>query len=598
MPGSRKHHSPKMLSCVDQVMSKGEDESAAFAICTAQMQKIGEPIFAAASEHEVASEHLTQVHIRSCGTPARKEMYQGKEYLVVPVVALVEGVIHAVNASMPEFVPRAALMRSAHTWNGRPLVIGHPVKNGVQISANDPIVMREQSFGWIFASRAAGARLGMEAWCDPDRLRTLGQNKLLEDITNGKPIEVSVGAHVKTLVKEGLHLAKRYAAEWVEMIGDHLAFLPGGRGACSCEMGCGANRAASENTSDDVDFTFTEKDVQALWSKDEHVEPKTLRERLQGLVGKRNSASDEAHIQAAHDTLVALGATCGEPRMAAHDGKHDGKHDAKQKDCEECDGTGSKDGNPCESCDGSGSLVKRKPFKAAEKIEDSGEIESKEIESKEIESKKIGPKEVEPTTVDEMTPEELDRHLVNKASAADATFKAACSCEENDTMTTDEKTTLIKKLVEDKYSGFTTGDERILEAATPERLESFRVAAESRGVQERELRVAAERKLSPEEWKAAAPPEMLRVLERQEKQETEVKAALVTELKAAQSEYSEAELSTMAIEGLQRLARVAKVDMKVDFSGRVGRVLSKKDEGDDYTPPDPYEAGLKALQSH
>ena len=185
------------------------------------------------------------LHLLGATGTCRTEQYDGREYLVVPVVALMEGVIHAVNADIPEFVPGARLAAAAHTWNGRPLVLGHPTKDGHQISANDPTVLERQAFGTIFQSKTTGTRLGMEAWIDPKRLEILGQHDLLKRVRAGDPIEVSVGAFVKTLAKDGVHNAKSYKAEWQDIVGDHLAFLPNGRGACSLEMGCGAHRAAS-----------------------------------------------------------------------------------------------------------------------------------------------------------------------------------------------------------------------------------------------------------------------------------------------------------------------------------------------------------------
>ncbi len=199
------------------------------------------------------------------GNPPRVEFLHGRRHLVVPVIALMEGVIHAVNAPTREFVPAARLAAAAGSWNGRPLVIGHPTENGRQISANRPDVIARQGFGVIYESRMAGNRLGQEAWIDPERLIALGQRNMLADIEAGKPIEVSVGAFVKTLEKSGTHGGKDYQFEWGDITGDHLAFLPGGRGACSLEMGCGACRAAS---------SWDDDDFRALWpdksGKDDH----------------------------------------------------------------------------------------------------------------------------------------------------------------------------------------------------------------------------------------------------------------------------------------------------------------------------------------
>lgn len=210
-------------------------------------------------------EDVRNLHILGATGKVRSELYDGREHFVVPVVALMEGVIHAVNAGIPEFVPGERLTAAAHTWNGRALVLGHPTLNGKQISANDPGVLQRQGFGTIFASKTNGTKLGMEAWIDPKRLEVLGQHELLERVKRGDPIEVSVGAFVKTLAKGGSYKGKAYNAEWHEIVGDHLAFLPKGRGACSLEMGCGAHRAAEVYKIEDEElYALSESELEAL----------------------------------------------------------------------------------------------------------------------------------------------------------------------------------------------------------------------------------------------------------------------------------------------------------------------------------------------
>src|SRR5262252_5208585 len=134
MPG-RPHHSQEMHDCVDQVMAKGHDQSSAYAICTTSFQKSGKDIFA---EEEAVNNETRQLHVLGATGQFRIETLDGREHLVVPVVALKEGVIHAVNAATPEFVPMSALAVAPQGWNGRPLVLGHPSRNGIKISANDP----------------------------------------------------------------------------------------------------------------------------------------------------------------------------------------------------------------------------------------------------------------------------------------------------------------------------------------------------------------------------------------------------------------------------------------------------------------------------
>ncbi len=174
----------------------------------------------------------------------RFQVFNGRGHLVVPVVALVEGVIHAVNATVPEFVSAEALAIMPQAWNGRPLVLGHPMRDGKQISANDATVLEKQSFGTIFNARVENKRLLMDAYIDPLKAEQVGGKKMLEALQHGEMVEVSVGAFVTTLSEPGEYKGKKFEAKWQTIAPDHLAFLPDGRGACSIDMGCGVPRAA------------------------------------------------------------------------------------------------------------------------------------------------------------------------------------------------------------------------------------------------------------------------------------------------------------------------------------------------------------------
>lgn len=192
--------------------------------------------------------------LQSTTGEVRTEMWNGREHLVVPVVALMEGVIHAINAQTPEFVSAAALSKKPNHWNGHPLVLGHPVRDGKQISAHEAAVLEKHAFGHVRAAHMNGSRLGVEALIDPSRLEQLGQQQLLNDLRAGKSIEVSVGAFVTTNGKSGEYNGKPYKSEWVDIMPDHLAFLPNGRGACSIEMGCGTHRMAEALMPEEIEL--------------------------------------------------------------------------------------------------------------------------------------------------------------------------------------------------------------------------------------------------------------------------------------------------------------------------------------------------------
>lgn len=191
---------------------------------------------------EAPKGEMRDVHLRCALSASRTEIVNGREYLVVPVVALMEGVIHAVNAETPERVPIETLQKAAATWNGRPVTLGHPKTGGKQCSASHPEALGLH-IGEIKNSHISGKKLLQEAWIDKEKAKLLDA-EMLQRLSDNKTEEVSVGAYVVTDGIEGKLDDKPYKASWLLAAGDHLAFLPGGRGACSIEMGCGTHRAA------------------------------------------------------------------------------------------------------------------------------------------------------------------------------------------------------------------------------------------------------------------------------------------------------------------------------------------------------------------
>jgi hypothetical protein len=174
----------------------------------------------------------------------RTGQWHGSEMLIVPVTALMEGVLHAVNAPSAEFVPYSSLIVAPQGWNGRPIVLDHPAENGRQISANDPRVLEAKSFGTVFNTSLRDRKLLMEAWINTERAARVAP-RVLARIRAGEMVEVSVGVFVTAEAREGEFQGKTFHAIWRDIIPDHLAFLSeGDTGACSIAMGCGAPRAA------------------------------------------------------------------------------------------------------------------------------------------------------------------------------------------------------------------------------------------------------------------------------------------------------------------------------------------------------------------
>jgi len=182
----------------------------------------------------------------------RTATYRGRQHTVVPVVALVAGVVHAVNAAKPELVLAEELAKTSKAWNGEPVMLDHPERNGAKVSANDPEILDAGQLGQVFNAAMKGDRLVMEAWIDPSRVDSVGEQArtLLAALEAGGTVEVSVGAFITIEHTAGEAGGVRYAGVWREIVPDHLALLPDGMtGACSVATGCGAGvaRAASRS---------------------------------------------------------------------------------------------------------------------------------------------------------------------------------------------------------------------------------------------------------------------------------------------------------------------------------------------------------------
>ena len=229
--------------------SHGEAVKHMAALYANEPKAAANPSAADKEEATLATRHLAlSLRTAAEGYQARKEVFDGRPHLAVPVTMLVEGVVHAINAESPELVLAEQFGKQPNGWNGRPLYHGHPFRNGKPVSGNLPEVLMKDKIGTVFNAKLKDNSLRSEAWIDEQFCRERAP-ELLDRVMAGEPIEISVGAFVDTDEEEGDYEGRNYKAVWKDIIPDHLALLPAGdEGACSMEMGCGirtnANRAA------------------------------------------------------------------------------------------------------------------------------------------------------------------------------------------------------------------------------------------------------------------------------------------------------------------------------------------------------------------
>lgn len=175
----------------------------------------------------------------------RTETFDGREYTVVPVVALVEGTIQSMNSDQPELCLASEFGKFFVGWNGRPLVMNHPVVNGLPVCANQPDILEEYQIGFVFNASVSSKKLNLEAWIDNEKAKNLNtaSAEAFKAMQAGETVEVSTGLYTNVLDEEGSYGGEEFFGVWTNIVPDHLAILEAGlTGACSVADGCGTNR--------------------------------------------------------------------------------------------------------------------------------------------------------------------------------------------------------------------------------------------------------------------------------------------------------------------------------------------------------------------
>lgn len=182
------------------------------------------------------------VNVAASLTPARarKARKDGRDYLVAPASLIVPGIL--AGSQGPLYYPPDEVFANAAEWEGIPLVVYHPLRNGHHVSASTPGVYEESGVGFVAEPGNWKGKLGAYTWFDVEALRRVDP-RVLTALEAGKPIELSTGlfTHNEPAPKgyrdhrgfpyNGL-IARRYKP-------DHLAILPDQVGACSLNDGCG-----------------------------------------------------------------------------------------------------------------------------------------------------------------------------------------------------------------------------------------------------------------------------------------------------------------------------------------------------------------------
>jgi hypothetical protein len=207
----------------------------------------------------VAGNEMAVHQLQAAEYVIRNEQHQGHPNIVVPIVLMVEGV-HS-GSHGPLFHSAEELGRFVQTWNGIPVVIQHPEREGVNVSANSPDIIDEQTVGRIYNAYMDGPRLRAEAWIDLARITEVSP-ETLAIIQAQRRLDVSVGVFSEDELTPGNWNGEEYVGIARGHRPDHLALLPGGQGACSWEDGCGVRANAEEGGTKPLGNKAAEKVVE------------------------------------------------------------------------------------------------------------------------------------------------------------------------------------------------------------------------------------------------------------------------------------------------------------------------------------------------
>lgn len=167
----------------------------------------------------------------------RRENLNGREHLVVPMTLIVPGVLN--GSQGPLLYSAEELAKDPGIWNGVPIVLHHPKRGGVPISARDPDILNTTQLGVVMRSRF-DKKLVAEGWFDVEATRRI-DNSILGRLETNTPSELSTGLGTDfTAAPNG----SEFEGTPFDFIAtnfrpDHLAILPDAVGACSIDDGCG-----------------------------------------------------------------------------------------------------------------------------------------------------------------------------------------------------------------------------------------------------------------------------------------------------------------------------------------------------------------------
>ena len=200
------------------------------------------------------------------GYEIKRETIDGIETIIVPVVMMLEGVHNGSDG--PVLHTAEELSKNPSIWDGYPVTVNHPQEGDKYISAFSEGVIH---VGAIHNTRFENGKLKADLYINESRMMAINPT-CLQAIVDKEPLDVSIGVFSENVIPAGMAKedlvwnGEQYNAIATNYQPDHLALLPGDRGACSWQDGCGVrvNRDNQSNISKKGSHEMNEEMLKSL----------------------------------------------------------------------------------------------------------------------------------------------------------------------------------------------------------------------------------------------------------------------------------------------------------------------------------------------
>lgn len=571
----------------------------------------------------------------------RTATYNEREHLVVPIVAMVEGVVWAVNSDVPEFVPAEELAQTPHQWNGRGCFAGHPEDGGSQVTANTPRTL-EKSFGLIFdtvdATKILETRcLEFNTWLDPQKAQLVGAeaSDVITRLRAGERVEVSIGCYVEAEEKDGTFDGQEYHSVWHNIVSDHLAFIAAGdKGACSIEAGCGAPRTSVRHLvrRNSIDITTQADNLRRVIER-----IKIEKETSMPAAAPRTAGSSSPQPQPTTNPPPGQQPsqpTGPNPSSTPATPPRKRLRDRMMALLAQIRGADGMSDTDLRYAVDSALRAVEPGYQGIDEIFPDGSdtlpnphviyyVMPTDAWTLKRQSYTLSGDNVVTLAADAVEVEAVTKYEPIRAAAA---AHAPCSCGQQARQSEQQPTRGSATMREDVKAlidagTFTKEDATWMEGVPAERLAALAAQAKkpadpppapaaaapaptpAPAPTTAAAATTATQTMSKEDWLQAAPAEFRDMYENKKREDAARHAVLVTELKTAQTVYSEDRLKAKSLSELEELALLVQSTAPVvDFSGRGAPRAASRGPKEDFTPPDPYAKDLEirraALKAH